>query len=266
MPVGKESLFRYHGRRRAAVAGTAAASVAPDIAPPVEVDLTTGDQQLPELRAGALHAGLHPGRGQAEPGRCARLDEPLELGQRKRFSVDRGEPSQQRAQTLDELAARLRRGRFEHGLLLTVEIEPGGPFSTDRRPSVVVGDRVSRDLVDPCADGRRVLEISCVAVDAQHDVLEDVLGTVAVWNAPSDEAKQARVEVLPDRLGVERFELALSVHRHPQPSPVPVPQQSAIAATSQQDSCSEEEQQALSSDSVDPVVAEKKRARFSGSS
>ena len=110
-----------------------------------------------------------------------------------------------------------------------------------------------------------MLELTGVAVDAQHDVLEDVLGDVAVGNAPGDEAEQAPAEVAPDRLGVERFDRALGAHRHPQPSPVPAPQQSAFASASQQDSCSEAEQQALCSDSADPVLAEKKRARFSGS-
>jgi hypothetical protein len=39
-----------------------------------------------------------------------------------------------------------------------------------------------------------VLELTGVAVDAHHDVLEDVLGDVAVGNAPGDESEQAPVK------------------------------------------------------------------------
>jgi hypothetical protein len=122
---GGGSAFR-HGRRigaavaGAAVAGTAAALVARDIAASVEVNLTIRVEQLLELGAGALHAGLHTRRGQAEPGRRARLGEPLELGQRERFSLLRGEPSQQRAQALGQLAAKLRRNGLRQDLLLAV--------------------------------------------------------------------------------------------------------------------------------------------------
>jgi hypothetical protein len=87
-----------------------------------------------------------------------------------------------------------------------------------------------------------------VAVDAQHDLLQDVLGAFAIRDPPCDEPEKPPVELLPDRLGVELCGPTRFAHRHPHPS-LPV-----------------SSQQALCFDRADPGFPAKKRARFSGSS
>ena len=103
--------------------------------------------------------------------------------------MERGQPFYQWAQAGGELAAKLPRGALERRRLLAVEVDAGRPLATNRRPAVVVGDRVSGDLVHPRADRRRALELAGVAVDAQHDVLQNVLGAVAVPDTPGNEAQ-----------------------------------------------------------------------------
>ena len=41
-------------------------------------------------------------------------------------------------------------------------------------------------------------------MDTQHDVLQNVLGAIAIPDAASDEREQRRVEVLPELRGVGR--------------------------------------------------------------
>jgi hypothetical protein len=50
----------------------------------------------------------------------------------------------------------------------------------DRSPTVVVNDHVAGDLMDPSADRGVIGEVAGVEVDAQHDLLQDVLGAGSV--------------------------------------------------------------------------------------
>ena len=70
--------------------------------------------------------------------------------------------------------------------------------------AVVAGDCVAGDAVNPGANRARALELRGVAVDTQHDFLEDVLGDLERSNAPPDEGEQPTMEFTPDRLAVGR--------------------------------------------------------------
>jgi len=117
--------------------------------------------------------------------------------------------------------------------------------SSDGSPSMVVDDRVASALVDPGGHRGGVLELPRVAVDAQHDLLEDVLGDLAVANAPADEGEQPRAELAPDRLRVRRHGRGLRAHRHPHSRAAEAPQHSSLSTGAQHDACSAGVQQAL---------------------
>jgi hypothetical protein len=99
------------------------------------------------------------------------------------------QPLQQWAQASGELAAKLPRSVLGQQRLLAVEVDSGRPLATTRCFAVMVGDRVSGDLVHPRADRRGTLEFAGVAVDTQHDLLQNVLGAVAVPHTAGDEAQ-----------------------------------------------------------------------------
>ena len=94
----------------------------------------------------------------------------------------RVEALNQRPQARRELAAVLAEAGSDAGAR-TLELHAGRLLSPDGRAPVVVSDRVAGDLVDPGGHGGGVLELAGVAVDAQQDLLEDVLGAVAVRHA-----------------------------------------------------------------------------------
>ena len=72
-----------------------------------------------------------------------------------------------------------------------------------RSPStaVVIDDRVSRDLVDPCVKPRRVLEARELVVDLHEDLLEDVLRVLGASDPTRDESPQLPGDLEPYRFG-----------------------------------------------------------------
>jgi hypothetical protein len=158
-PVVEGRLLREHGRGVPTVAWGAARLIARDRAAAVDLDLAAADQQFSELTASALDSRFHPGGRQAEAGRRAGLGQPLELGQRDGLAVRRAKPLQQRPEARRELAAQLSRSGLGQRRLMAIEVDPCGLFSPDRRPPVVVGDRVAGDLVNPRTDRLRALEL-----------------------------------------------------------------------------------------------------------
>ena len=84
-----------------------------------------------------------------------------------------------------------------------------------------------------------------MAVDAQHHLLKDVLGGVAIGHPSRDEGEQSTVEVVPDRRRVQQLGVGRRGQRHPQRSVLALPQQLGFASASQHDSCSGGVQQPL---------------------
>jgi hypothetical protein len=93
------------------------------------------------------------------------------------------------------------------GLLLVVPIGLDASGQADRRRrhlslarlcSVVIGDRVARDLVCECVEPVFVAQAFDVAVEAQQYLLRDVVGRVWIAHPPPYEGAQPLVHVRPD--------------------------------------------------------------------
>src|SRR5215218_272048 len=107
-------------------------------------------------------------------------------------------------------------------------------------------------------------------MDAQEDILEDVVGVGLTVHAARDKGPQAVTKLRPDLLGVtSRYRavhrssrLAAFAYWHPQLAEFPSPQQEAFSDGSQHATCSAGGQQlAVAASRSLPA---KKRARFSG--
>src|SRR5829696_1215830 len=107
-------------------------------------------------------------------------------------------------------------------------------------------------------------------MDAQEDILEDVVGVGLTVHAARDEGPQAVTKLRPDLLGVtSRYRavhrssrLAAFAYWHPQLAESPSPQQDAFSDGSQHAACSAGGQQLTVAASRS--LSAKKRARFSG--
>ena len=118
----------------------------------------------------------------------------------------------------------------------------------------MVGDRVAGDLEEPGAEAVGLLHRVAALVDAQEDLLEDVVGIRRVVYPPGDEAPQLVAELRPDLL--HRLRVA---HRRPlrhrgtapglaaaAATRVGIPAAGAFAAGAQHVACSLGEQQLAS--------------------
>ena len=99
--------------------------------------------------------------------------------------------------------------------------------------------------MNPRAHCSGVLDLAGMAVDAQHHLLKDVLGRVAIGHPLRDEREQPTVEVVPDLRRVQQLGVGRRGQRHPQRSVLAMPQQLGFTSASQHDSCSGGVQQPL---------------------
>jgi hypothetical protein len=77
-----------------------------------------------------------------------------------------------------------------------------GQLSPPPGVPVVVGDGVARHLKEPGDEPLAALHGVGVPVDAQEDLLEDVVRVCGTVHAASDEGSQAVAKLCPDLLGV----------------------------------------------------------------
>src|SRR5215213_6773315 len=137
------------------------------------------------------------------------------------------------------------------------------------RPAVV-GDGVAGDLEQPGDEPLTPLDGGGVPMDAQKDILQDIVRICLTVHAARDEGPQALTKFRPDLLGVASLcradhhpsRLAVFAYWHPQLSETPSPQQDAFSDGSQHAACGAGGQQLTVAASRS--LPAKKRARFSG--
>jgi hypothetical protein len=156
--------------------------VVEDAAASVEFDLAATGQQRLELGAASLYPRLQPRRCQTDVGGRIGLRKTVQIGELERLAVDRGQLRQQWLHASGQLGSRFGRAWFGSRRCGSFQFQlgAGGPLAADHGPSVVIGDGVAGDCVDPGANCPPIGELVGVAVDAQHDVLQDVFGAVPV--------------------------------------------------------------------------------------
>lgn len=201
----------------------------------VERDLAAFAEQVADLAAGALNACLHSRHGQSGAPGGLDLRELTEIGEHQRLAVGGRQASDERLEAAAELLAGV--GRVT---AYGVRVDAGGQLGGLRRDltpsglgSVVVGDRVAGDRVGERVEAFVVAQVAYVAMEAQQDILCEVVGGVRVADASTDEGTQPAMDVGPKLVRCWAF----WGHRHPQLPDVGSVQQVGRASGSQQVRC-----------------------------
>ena len=180
--------------RAAALARPAARAVLRDAATAVELHVAAVEQQRPQLRPAALHARLRAGHRDPEPPR--RLD--LATNPRTRSAPAPRADSQAACRRADAsrrpAPAAASRTRIPRAACRRAapDRRPHRPAARSRRSAtVVVDDRVASDPMHPRREPVGIGQLIAVPVDAQHHVLQHVLGVLGVGDPPRDQTRRA---------------------------------------------------------------------------
>src|SRR5215213_7441072 len=159
-----------------ACGASAARLVVSDTANVIELKLATVEKLLFDLYTRALHARLRARERDSQLLAQCLLRQTLILGQAQRLSVRLGQRSDHCCDTRTQLAqhivvAYLLRLRYRLNKL-------GG-----RSPrSIVVGNRVAGDLVDPAGQPVGCAQCVDMGMNLEEDILQDIFGAVRIWH------------------------------------------------------------------------------------